>query len=172
MKKLIPHVLAVVSAISLLANTASAQDNIMPIAISARSLDGVEPGAVLGEVFGWVTWTGNQANRTLAASLAAPGDSASYVNPSDPSDNEVNAGDWVRAKLGDFNARAIREAMDDLVGTQIVVPVCDSVRIRGGLAYRVSDFAVVEILSYNLVRNRITFRFVDYFDDGALPPPV
>jgi len=111
----------------------------------------------------------------LHDSLQSPGNSQTYNNPYDETDHELSAGDWVQSKLGTANYGCIRNALDLLAGTEIVVPVWDQFAGCGfyGL-YHVETFARVRILSYNLCHGRITAEFLGYTtcDDEENQPPV
>src|SRR5579859_4107777 len=83
---------------------ANAQANscgLYPIALSTQTLQGVQPGASLGNIFngsqpgnfGWLSWTGDEADPTLATSLTPPGNSFNYINPNNHSDHNLAAGD-------------------------------------------------------------------------------
>lgn len=181
MKKLSIYSLAAIAAVSLLlAVSAQAQNcSLMPIALSAQTLAGVEPGTVLTNIwngsqpgnFGWLSWTGDSGEPTLYESFLVPGDSNTYINPDDADDHEINTGDWITGKPGISNGKHVRAALDALIGVEIVVPIWEEVRGQGSnAAYRVSGFAIVQILSYHLPsQNRITARFVGYADCGFAP---
>lgn len=176
MKRFTIHALAVSAAVSmLLAGSAQAQTcSLMPIALSAQTLAGVADGTVLTNIwngsqpgnFGWLSWTGDSGEPTLYVSLLVPGDSSTYTNPDNANDHVVNTEDWISGKPGVSNGKHVRAALDALIRLEIeiVVPVWDAVRGEGdNVAYRVSGFAVVQIISYDLPsKNRITARFVRY----------
>ncbi len=165
-------VLLIVSWVSL---TAAACD-LYPIAVSMESLRGVTSGQVIEDVFngtepgnfGWLTWAGSPSVPTLVKSLTAPGDSGSYVNPDRPEDHQVSLDDWVRGKPGVSNSRKVREALDHLLGQEVVLPVWDVVRGGGEKAeYHVAAFARLQLLGYELPhRNRLSARFVGYTSCG------
>jgi hypothetical protein len=174
MKRFTIHALAVSAAVSmLLAGSAQAQPcSLMPIALSAQTLAGVAPGTVLTNIwngsqpgnFGWLSWTGDSGEPTLYVSLLETGDSSTYTNPDNADDHVVNTGDWISGKPGVSNGKHVRAALNALIGVEIVVPVWDEVRGEGdNVAYHVSGFAIVKIISYDLPsKNRITARFVSY----------
>jgi hypothetical protein len=151
-----------------------------PIAISAQTLTNVQEGTVLHDIyngtqpgnFGWLTWAGAPDEPTLVASLVVPGDSYTYVNPSDPSDHVLSVGEWVQGKPGVSNSSSVRDALNDLEDYEIVVPVWDQVRAQGsGAAYHVCAFARVRILGYRLPsQNRITAIFLGYINCEFSPP--
>lgn len=137
-----------------------------PIALHAATVEGATPGAALPDVFngtgpgnfGWLTWTGNPNAPTLANNLTPPGGSHTYVNPHDPADTLVSVGDWVQGSPGVANAKPVRDALDALLGQEIVVPVWDAAQGQGNNAqYRVADFARIRLTDYHLPgQNRIS----------------
>ncbi|MCS7338511.1 MAG: Ig-like domain-containing protein, partial [Verrucomicrobiae bacterium] len=125
--------------------------------------------------FGWLSWTGEQNAPALVRSLTPPGNSSAYINPDNPSDRQVNVGDWVRGLSGVDNSKDVRRALDTLCTMDIVVPIWDKARGTGAnTAYRVCGFAKVRLLSYRLAcQNRITARFLGYVQcDPTNVPPV
>ncbi|MBX2998860.1 MAG: tandem-95 repeat protein [Caldilineaceae bacterium] len=137
-----------------------------PIALHAATVAGATPGAALPDVFngtgpgnfGWLSWTGNPNTPTLVNNLTPPGGSHTYVNPHDPADTLISTGDWVRGSPGVANAKPVRDALDALLGQEIVVPVWDGAQGQGNNAqYRVADFARIRITGYQLPgQNRIS----------------
>ena len=174
MKRFTIHALAVSAAVSmLLAGSAQAQScRLMPIALSAQTLAGVTTGMVLTDIwngsqpgnFGWLSWTGDSGEPTLYESLLETGDSSTYTNPDNADDHVVKTGDWISGKPGVSNGKHVRAALNALIGFEIVVPVWNEVRGEGdNVAYHVSGFAIVKIISYDLPsKNRITASFVSY----------
>jgi len=146
--------------------------NLYPIALHADSLVGAQPGDVLPDIlngtqpgnFGWLTWTGDNGVPTLIASLTLPGNSHTYVNPDDPNDHIISIGDWVVGKPGVANARKIRNALDELMNIDIVVPIWGATTGNGtNTRYQVTGFATVRILGYDLPgQDRITVQFLGY----------
>src|SRR5688572_7947501 len=69
-----------------------------PLALSSTALTNVSPGTALNDVlqgtqaghFGWLTWAGSPSEPTLVASLTAPGNSPTFVNPDDSSDRQLS----------------------------------------------------------------------------------
>lgn len=167
-----------------LGNSAHAQAcNLYPIALSAQSLSNAAPGTVLTDIyngvqpgnFGWLSWAGSPDVGTLVRSLTPPGDSATYVNPDNPEDHQINIGDWIQGAPGVSNSKNVRNALDILATREITVPVWDQSRGTGAnAAYRVCAFAQVRILSYRLAnQNRITARFLGYVTcEPTNTPPI
>jgi hypothetical protein len=151
-----------------------------PIALSADALTGVEPGGLLDDIwngsqpgnFGWLTWAGSPDEPTLVASLTSPGDSATYVNPFDANDLVLSPGDWAQGKPGVANSRGVRNALDELVGIIITVPVWDQAQAQGNnTLYHIVGFADVAIVDYRLSgEDRITALFLGFADCGGGPP--
>jgi len=160
------------------AGSARAQCDLLPIALSANTLDNVQPGAEVRDIlnganrnnFGWLTWTGDESDKALVASLVPGGDSELYVNPLDPTDNVIQVGDWVESKPGPADTRAVRKALDVLETTVITVPVWDvSERVKGHIYYHISGFANVQITGYRLFRqNRISALYLGYTTCGGV----
>ncbi|TDR22310.1 Ig-like domain-containing protein [Marinicella litoralis] len=98
-----------------------------------------------------LTWEGCNDTNTLAQSFVMPGDSHNYVNPDNSADHQVNVGDWIQGAPGKNNARHVRDALDDLIGQVITVPLWSEIRGSGShLDYAVSDFAQIELTAYKL----------------------
>lgn len=140
----------------------STTQSLYPIALQQTALDGIQVGQSLGDIFfgggpgnfGWLSWTGESSSTTLATSLTPPGDSDTYVNPNDPSDHEVSLGDWIDGRPGLQNSQAVRDALDLLVGSPILIPVWDTATGSGNNAlYHVTGFALVQITGYELTSN-------------------
>ena len=72
-----------------------------PIALHVQSVSSLSPGETVLDIlngdqpgnFGWLTWAGSPSTPTLITSLTHPGNSGTYVNPDDPSDLLLSAGD-------------------------------------------------------------------------------
>jgi hypothetical protein len=150
----------------------AAECNLYPIALSQAMLNGADEGDILDDIwnggqpgnFGWLTWNGSNNVPSLIASLTPPGNSHIYENPDDPDDHIVSIGDWVEGKPGVSNAIGVRNALDNLIGLEIVVPVWNVTQGNGANAeYRVSGFAIVRLLDYHLPgQDRITAQFISY----------
>jgi hypothetical protein len=148
-----------------------------PIALHAQSLVGVAVGGVIPDVyngsqpgnFGWLTWAGSPSVPTLVTSLTPPGNSATYVNPSNAADHVVSIGDWVQGKPGVSNSSQVRAALDRLKTLDITVPVWDTAAGQGNNStYRVAAFARVRLLDYRLPgQNRISASFLGYATCGG-----
>jgi hypothetical protein len=141
-----------------------------PIALPAQLLADVPTNTVITDIsngvsldtFGWLAWTGDPGQSALETSLTAPGDSSSYINPDDPSDNQLDVGDWVTARSAVSNRSSMRNVLDTLLNVDIVVPVFDDVR---GSAYHVAGFAHIQLLGYRLPsQNKITVLFLGFTD--------
>ena len=158
------------------AGIAAAQCSLYPIALSVQSLNGVQPGAVIADIFngsqpgnfGWLTWTGDPSTPTLVNSLTPPGDSYTYVDPFNPGNNQVQIGSWVQGKPGVSNSKSVRAALDNLEGIVITVPVWDEARGEGNnTLYHVVGFADIQIVSYHLPsQNVISVLLIDIPDCG------
>lgn len=160
------------------AGAAQAQvSNVYPIAVSAAVVSNVTPGMVIMDIFngaqhgnfGWLTWTGDNSESALVTSLTGSGNVSAFTNPDNFSDHDLSAGDWVLGKLGVSNSSSVRDALDTLEDSQIMVPVWDQVRGSGTtLAYHIVGFARVQIKGYRLPgQSRITVLFLGVFDNPS-----
>src|SRR5882762_10900420 len=78
--------------------------DLYPIALSVQQLSNAVPGSILTNIyngtqpgnFGWLSWGGSPNEVPLVKSLTPPGDDATYVNPVNPDDHQINVGDWVQ----------------------------------------------------------------------------
>src|SRR5690606_27483083 len=101
---------------------------ISPIALPRPVLEPLDPGARVDGMergtgpgnYSWLTWTGAVDAPTLANSLQPPGDSWTYVGPSDPNDTLLEIGDWTQGATGSMNAMAVRTNLDALLGEDII----------------------------------------------------
>ncbi len=156
-----------------------------PIAFHANSLVGVAVGDIAEDIyngtqpgnFGWLTWAGSPSVGTLVTSLTPPGDSYTYLNPSNPADHVVSVGDWIQGRPGVANSSDVRAALDGLKTIDIVVPVWDAAAGGGNHAtYRVVNFARMRLTDYDLSdENRISARFLGYAtcaDVNLVPRPA
>ncbi|HPA16325.1 MAG TPA: putative Ig domain-containing protein [Verrucomicrobiae bacterium] len=158
--------------------------HLYPIALSLEGVISARPGDVLRDIlngtrpgnFGWLTWSGSPSVPTLVASLTPPGDSEHYTNPDDPADTAIGFGDWIQGCPGVKNSGQVRDALDGLIGREILVPVWDQVRGGGNnAAYRAVGVARVRVISYQISKeNRITVEFLGFASCGELnrPPEV
>ncbi len=119
-----------------------------------------------------LTWDGSNDTNTLATSFVMPGDSFNYVNPDDVNDQDINIGDWVQGAPGKNNAKHVRNALDDLLGHEITVPLWSEIRGSGSqLDYQVVDFARIELTSYKLNgQSNIGFIYHGKADCGNFAP--
>ncbi len=133
--------------------------SLYPITLPSALMASAQPGEVFSQVrtgtgpgnYSWLSWAGQNNVKTLAASLVAPGNSGTYINPTDPGDQQLNVRDWVEGAPGVKNAKAIRAGLDALLGRNIIVPVWDSYQGKGSrLDYHTARFAVVELTDYQL----------------------
>jgi len=160
------------------AGIAQAQCDLQPIALSANIVANLQPGTEVRDIlnganrdnFGWLTWNGNQSDRTLVASLAPGGNSEDYINPENPGDNQIQVDDWVESKSGIVDERAVGRALKDLETTVISVPVWDvSQRVGRKIYYHIVGFANVQITDYRLFgRDRISAIFLGYTNCGTI----
>lgn len=119
-------------------------------------LSGSQPGN-----FGWLSWTGVPSSPALATSLTPPGNSVAYINQSDPADSVVSVGDWVSGFPSVTNSSAVNQALDNLIGEIITIPIWEESAEQGNNSvYTVVRFADVELTGYHLPsENRISAIF-------------
>ncbi len=158
--------------------------NLYPIALSAETLINVQIGGPLSLSdilngaqpgnFGWLTWSGSPSTPALVTSLTPPGNSDTYINPNDPDDHSVSAGDWVTGNPGVSNSSSVRNALDTLKTIDIDVPVWDVVEGSGNTTrYHISDFVRIRIINYNLPKqNQISAMFLGYSCGSGTPTPT
>jgi len=162
----------------LIATAAQGQCPSYPFALPAQLLVNVPTNTVIMNIvngvqlnnFGWLTWTGDTSDAALVASLTPPGNSTNYVNPDNLADHEISVGDWVLSRPM-VSKKSVRNALDNLISVDIVVPVFDDVRGSGStLAYHVAGFAQVQLVGYRLPsQNRITIYFIGFADCSGGP---
>ncbi|MBV9790881.1 MAG: PKD domain-containing protein, partial [Chloroflexi bacterium] len=154
-----------------------------PIAVYVGSLNAVPVDTEIVDLlngtgagnFGWLTWAGGQSAPTLATSLTPPGDSHTYTNPNNPQDHRVSVGDWVRGTAGVNNSRGVRDALDQLMTVEAIVPVWDTATGSGsGTSYHIVSFARVQLTDYRLpTHNRISAIFLGWHAcDGSPVTPT
>ncbi len=141
-------------------NEAPISCELYPIAVSLKSLDGIQEGDSItllsgsepGE-FGWLSWDGYKKDeKELAESLKQPGDSHTYCNPDDYEDSVVSVGDWVLSAYKIKKDKYLSDPLDQLIGEPIVLPIWDKTRgYKSKLAYRVSGFATFTITDYDFL---------------------
>jgi hypothetical protein len=161
----------------LLANVASAQCDLYPIALSSATLANVAPGTEIDDIFngtqpgnfGWLTWAGSPDEPTIVASLTPPGDSYTYMDPFNAANNQIGVGSWIQGKPGVSNSKAVRDALHTLEDIVINVPVWDLTTAQGNnTLYHVVGFAQVQISGYYLPhQNRISALFLGYVSCGG-----
>lgn len=161
----------------MIAGAAQAQTNVYPIAVSAAVVSNATAGEVIMDIFngaghgnfGWLTWTGDTTEAALVTSLTGAGNVSTYINPDTSNNEQLVVGDWVLGKLGVSNSIGVRDALDALEDSEIMLPVWDQVRGSGTtLAYHISGFARVQIKGYRLPsQNRITVLFLGVFDNPS-----
>lgn len=152
----------------MLANLASAQCDLYPIAISADTIASVDPGTEIKNIqegastgdFAWLTWTGDQSNTNLLASLTGSGNSYTYVNPTGSGDNTIAVDSLIVVKDNPPHGKRMRTALKDLAGVVLTVPVYDVVtQLQAGTEHHkpvyetvchVVGFAQIQIAGYEL----------------------
>jgi RHS repeat-associated protein len=151
-----------------------------PIALPDAALAGLAPPATVNGLprgtgpgnFSWLTWGGSPSAPVLAASLAPPGDSDTYVDPDEPSDRQPDIGDWTQGATGSMNADAVRTAMTTLQQREIVVPTWRDTRGSGNrMDYRIQRFARIRLTAHDLTgQGTLSFAFLGWHDCYADAP--
>jgi len=182
MKSLLRHsprlsLLSAFLGILVIGGIAQAQTNVYPIAVSTNVVGGVASGTVIMDIFngaqhgnfGWLSWSGDTTESALVTSLTAPGNASTFTNPADPTDHALSVGDWVHGRPSASNGIGVRDALDALEDTEIILPVWDmAVGSGASAAYHICGFAKVQIKGYRLPgQNRITVLFLGVFDNPA-----
>ncbi len=141
--------------------TIKSPTDLYPIAIASTAIT-VPVGGVQEVSFDWLTWAGSPSEPTLAASLTAPGNSSTYVNPANSADHLVSIGDWVQNKPGASNGSAVRNALESLKTIDIAVVLYDQSSGNGNNANsRVSAIATVRIIdAQNAHKGRLTIKYL------------
>ncbi len=173
-----------------------ARCEVYPIALNINTLNGwLENGSEERDIWnganssdrGWVSWQPNPSSDYVEDELTNPRlANNDFIDPTDPSDTMLNAGDWIGSDGGNHNSSEIRDLLDSLKSSTIMVPVWDS--FQGPPAnprrYHVAKFALVQITDYcldsgnqcqyidqsgNSHNGYITARLVDADVDYACP---
>lgn len=89
-----------------------------------------------------------------------------FKEPGDPGDVLINVGDWVEASTGANPSQGVRDAIDGLIGQEIIMPVWNDIgcptNCQGqgvGGQFRVMTFVVMKITSQNLTGSPKTISF-------------
>ncbi|MFQ5435775.1 MAG: hypothetical protein ACE5FD_12935, partial [Anaerolineae bacterium] len=136
--------------------------------------------------FGWLVWnTVISANaNTLADSLTWPGDSGDYTpgpggiftgyqEPGDPTDRELNIGDWVAGSTGSINSNGARTVFNGHITNkrQLRLIVWDTTNGQTGVNgwYKVKGFAIFRMLGYSLSQNQGSWILAEFirWDDSC-----
>ncbi len=155
---------------------------LIPIAVNENTLPGwvigspiktdiMNDGGLPGQA-GWMSWNPAKTDSTyLAAEINEPRLATNdFTDAADPADTQLNAGDWVAALPGINDKAQVKDALDDIVGATVTVPVFNNV--QQGTAgnpdrYHVSQFIQVRITDYDLPHEIINAEFVDYAPDAC-----
>lgn len=152
---------------------------IHPLGVPRLLLQDAEPGSSYmsipvgdADAIAWLTWTGDPSAQALAASLVPPGDSDRYRNPDDPTDQRLDPGDWAKRVPGRVHSATVRNALDALVGHDIVVPVLGEARGQGAHPEgQVERFVLVRLNAVDLRSGlRISFDYIQDHRCYNVPP--
>ncbi len=173
-----------------------ARCEVYPIALHTSTLSGwLENGSEQRDIWnggsasdrGWVSWQPNPSSDYIEDELTNPRlANNDFIDPTDPSDTMLNAGDWIGSDGGNHNSSDVRNLLDTLKNRTIMVPVWDT--FQGAPAnprrYHVARFALVQITDYcldsgnqcqyvdqnnNTYNGYITARLIDADVDYACP---
>jgi len=146
--------------------------SIYPIALSEQLLTNLNIGDEIVDLyngaqpgnFGWLSWAGSPSEPTLVSSLTPPGDSYTYINPNNKEDHQVSVGDLVQGVPGASNSKNVRDALEVLKTTDIIIPVWNTASGQGNNTYyQITSFARVRLTDYHLPgTNTISARFLGY----------
>ena len=126
---------------------------------------GTSPGQ-----FSWLSWLSQEDSATLANSLTPPGDSHTYVHPVDPTDTMLSTGDWVHIVGDQGDEQILRDALDILIGQDIVIPIWDTFYDGGTYQkFRVGTFVGVRVVGYGL--DGSDTLTINYLGEVSCPSP-
>ena len=94
-------------------------------------------------------WPGDSQNYELGPG----GKFAGYQEPGDPTDRELNIGDWVKSSTGSINSSGTRGVFNGHIQKerQLRVIIWDNTqKVTGDNMYRVAGFAIFRMLGYSL----------------------
>ncbi len=136
--------------------------------------------------FGWLVWNTliSPSAATLADSLAWPGDSANYTplpggkfagyqEPGDPTDRELNVGDWVAGSTGSINSNGARNVLNGHITAdrQLRLIVWDTTNGQTGVNgwYKVAGFAIFRLHGYSLDQSQGSWILAEFirWDDSC-----
>jgi hypothetical protein len=160
---------------------------VYPIALHTSTLDGRQPGDLLGDIFngagngnfGWMRWSpapGNNSQTYLVEELRNPRLSVNeFQDASDPNDHTLNAGDWIWGLTGVVNSNDVRDELQRLVDNRTVmrIPVWDIAAGTGSnLSYRVQRFVKIRLTGFDLDHKTISAEFVGEDPDACPDVPL
>ena len=153
-----------------------------PITLPQNLLGNSHPGQAFNYIrlgnglgnYSWLTWAGNNDSSTLADSLVVPGNSHTYTNPNNASDQQIDINDWVQGAPGVKNGRRVRDNLDLLIGQDIIIPIWSNKQGQGShFDYQVQQFGIIEITRYRLSgKGWMSFIFKGYTNCQSNEPPV
>ncbi len=142
-----------------MAGSATNLCNLFPIGIGNATVAGVAIGGTVSGVvhgiqptnFDWLTWAGNRSESTLLTSLTPPGNSSTYVNPSNSSDHSLDPGDSVNGDPLMPDDSSMTSKLNTLKTLDITVPVFDQGNQNGDVrTLRVIGFASLRLTAFDL----------------------
>jgi len=156
--------------------------NLYPITVSEQLLSDAQAGEFYSEVllgsgqgnYNWLSWRGENDVRAISESLQPPGNSSEYQNPYIPGDSVLSREDWVQGLPGVKNARPVREALDALLGNDIVIPLFKAQEQSGSNRnYQIGSYATVALTDYSLNgKGYLSFEFKGKKICNNKPPAI
>ena len=160
-----------------------------PLTVKRSVIDATAPGTVIdvmdgntGDDRGWLAWNPHEGDSVyIEAEILTPRLSVGdYVNPdpaaatADGPDTSLSVGDYVTSVNGNHNDIEVRDALDSVMGEEIVIPVWDDPTGFTSLpnplppppnvpAYRIITFVRVQIISYDLTSTdpKVMARYIE-----------
>lgn len=160
----------------------SAICNVYPIAVHRSNFSGLASGQLTGDIwngtdlgnFGWLRWPidpSGGSSQTLAEALSRP-TSSEFQNPADPSDTHLSVDDWICANTGVQSDSKVKKALNNLMQKgwfRIVVWDSHTDDLSGSnSAYHAWNFAIVELVDYDLDQKTIRVRFIAFDSTGCV----
>jgi hypothetical protein len=123
--------------------------------------------------FRWLSWSGHASSETLATSLVPPGNPETYRNPDDADDHTPSVGDWLWSLNSVKKTTAVKAALTNLLGRELVLPVWEESRGRNTTAaVRIQSFGAFRLLAFDPGKDSLTLEFlrlVDCTSTNAIP---
>jgi hypothetical protein len=148
--------------------------------------------------FGWLRWNEGQLgnNNNLVSSMTWPGNSRDYadhngepqgqpvpgsgynypvwgyIEPGDPTDQQMHLGDWVAVNAGVANSSALRDVLNEHIalGRVLRLPIWNESANPGSNGrYHISHFALFRVQGYNLQFGWLLLEFISWDESCGQP---